>query len=250
MNRELENISVVLVETLQAGNIGSAARAMKNMGLGRLKLVRPAQPINDECRMMAAGALDIVEAARTYTSLDEALCGEHLVVGTTSHRDRKQRQPLRSPRQIAPLIRRQAQAHRVALLFGPERGGLDDRTLSRCRYLVRIPTSFEHSVLNVAQSVMVLAYEIFSAPIEGSASPQRLATDQQREQMFRHMEKALTRIGFFAADNQEHLMKSIRNLFVPELTRRDVRIVRGMMSQLEWYAQEGHRILKTKTGRL
>ena len=247
---ELQNISVVLLETIQAGNIGSAARAMKNMGLGRLKLVRPAQPINDECRRMAAGALDVVESAKTYPSLDEALFDEHLVVGTTSHRDRSQRQPLKSPRQLAPLIRRQAQSHRVALLFGPERGGLDDRTLSRCRYLVRIPTGSGHPVLNVAQSVMVLAYEVFTAKTEGAASPQGLATDSQRERMFEHLEKALTQIGFFAAGNQEHLMKSIRNLLIPELTQRDVSIVRGIMSQLEWYAEEGHRILRTKAKRL
>lgn len=243
MIEELENITVVLVETLQAGNIGSAARAIKNMGLGRLKLVRPAQPINQECRMMAAGALDVVEAAQIFPSLDEALADEQLVVGTTSHRERKPRQPLKSPRRLAPMIRGQAQSHRVALLFGSERGGLDDQTLSRCRYLVSIPASQQHPVLNVAQSVMILAYEIFSAQPEGPAPRQGLATDRQREQMFRHVEKALTRIGFFAADNQDHLMKSIRNLFVPDLTRRDIRIVRGMMSQIEWYAREGHRIL-------
>lgn len=243
MLEELDNISVVLVETLQAGNIGSTARAMKNMGLRRLKLVRPAQPLNPQCRMMAAGALDVVEAAQTFSSLDEALADEHLVVGTTSHRERKPRQPLKSPRQLAPSIRKQAQSHRVALVFGSERGGLDDQTLSRCRYLASIPASPDHPVLNVAQSVMVLAYEIFTAQPEDSVSRPGLATDRQREQMFQHVEKALTQIGFFAADNQEHLMKSIRNLLIPDLSRRDIRIVRGIMSQIEWYAKEGHRTL-------
>lgn len=239
----LENISVVLVETRQPGNIGSAARAMKNMGLTRLKLVKPAQPINDECRNMAAGAFEIVQGARTYSDLDEALSQENLVIGTSSERDRRRRQPVHSPREIAPLLRRAALTQRVALLFGPERSGLRDADLARCQHLVSIPASDAHPVLNLAQAVMVLAYEIHLAhlpeSIEALSETDQPATQEEREGMLEHVEAVLDRIGFFSSGNEAHMMKSIRRILSAPLSCRDVRIVRGIMSRIEWVAAQG-----------
>lgn len=186
---------------------------------------------------MAVGAIDIVEAAPVFDTLDEALTGSHIVVGTTSGRERRQRQKVYTARELAPRIRHYALEHRVALVFGPERSGLDDQSLARCGYLVSIPADPAQQVLNLAQSVMVLAYEIFCARPAPVATPEGLVDASTREEMFAHVERALSRIGFFQSDNRAHMMKSIRRLLGrTDLNRRDVRIIRGIMSQIEWFA--------------
>ncbi len=214
---------------------------MKNMGLSRLKLVQPPK-LDDECFKMAVGARDVVEESITYTSLNLALADEQVIVGTTSTRGRAQHQIPQSPREAAPLLRSKAQKNRVALVFGPERSGLDDDTLSRCQHLVTIPTSSESPVLNLAQSVMVLAYEILIAGEPKASAPASIVTDESRAQMFHHVETTLETIGFFQGENRAHMMKAIRRLFgKSDLTRRDIRIVRGIMSQIEWYVAQARR---------
>lgn len=241
-NDDLNNVSIVLVGTLRGGNVGSAARAMKNMGLRRLKLISPQCVLGRECRMMAAGALEIVEGAQIFDTLDEGLRDEQLVWGTTSQRDRRLEGPPVTPRRAAAHIRRAARQNRVAVLFGPERAGLDDATLSRCRNLISVPAHAAHPVLNVAQSVMLVAYEIFAAkaPPPSAARGEPLCTDEERQGMFHHLESCLNDIGFFASQNQPHMMKALRRLFgKSDLTRRDVRIVRGILSQVEWAVEQG-----------
>lgn len=241
-NPDLDNISFVLVETASGGNIGAAARAMKNMGLERLKLVNPQGYMNDECRMFAGRALSVVEASRVYSSLDEALAGENLVIGTTSARGRKE-QHVHTPRQVAPLIREHARSERVGLIFGPERIGLTDAQLARCQYQVSIPASPNYPVLNLAQAVMVLSYEIFNSEAPGPKKVQKLATDEKRERMFQQMEEVLIEIGFLSSDNPHPIMRSIRRfLGRADLTSRDVRILRGIMSQMEWYLRRGREL--------
>ncbi|MDA2926349.1 RNA methyltransferase [Acidobacteria bacterium AH-259-G07] len=239
----LSNISVVLVETHRGGNIGAAARAMKNMGLARLKLVCPREHITEECRMMAGKAIDLVTEARVYSSLDEAVAEENMVIGTTSGRERKRKQRVHTPREIAPLVSKYAKSQRVALVFGPERRGLTDAQLARCQYLLSVPANPDYPVLNLAQTVMVLAYEIFNV---ADAQPKRsfkLASDETRERMFRQMERVLIDIGFLSSQNPGHIMRSIRRfLGRAHLTPRDVRIVRGIMSQMEWYVEKGHKL--------
>jgi tRNA/rRNA methyltransferase len=238
-----ENISVVLVGTRKGGNIGAVARAMKNMGLERLKLVGPRELITEECQMMAGKAIHLVNSADVYSSLDDAVTRDQLIVGTTSLRKREKSQRIYTPREIAPLIRENAVTQRVALVFGPERRGLSDNQLARCQYLVSIPSNPEHSVLNLAQAVLVLTYEIFiNTQVEGEGALD-LASDQEREQMFRSMEEVLVKIGFLSSQNPEHIMRSIRRfLGRADLTPRDVKILRGIMSQVQWYEEEGHKL--------
>ncbi|HSR69745.1 MAG TPA: RNA methyltransferase [Acidobacteriota bacterium] len=235
-------ISVILVETRQSGNIGSAARAMKNMGLTRLKLVAPRQGVTDECLHMAAGAQEIVERALIFETLEEALADEQLLVGTTSHRARVARRPLHTPRDLAPRLLAEARQQRVALLFGPERSGLDQETLARCQFLLTIPTADLHPVLNVAQAVMVTAYELHCAQAADLEEDVTLASYEEREAMFQHLSQTLARIGFFQSDNQAHMMKALRRLLGHSLTPRDIRIVRAICSQMEWFAESGNRL--------
>ena len=238
-----KNISVVLVGTRKGGNIGAVARAMKNMGLERLKLVAPRERITEECRMMAGKAIDLVDSAEDYSSLDDAVARDHLIVGTTSLRKRERNQSIYTPREIAPLIREQAGSQRVALVFGPERRGLSDNQLARCQYLVSVPSNPDYSVLNLAQAVMVLAYEIFISTQGAEGEALELASDQEREQMFRRVEEVLVQIGFLSSQNPEHIMRSIRRfLGRADLTPRDVKILCGIMSQMQWYAKEGHKL--------
>ncbi len=243
----LSNISVVLVETQQAGNIGSAARAMKNMGLSRLKLVQPASLLNLECRKMAAGAIKLVSQAELYSTFEEAVAQDNLVVGTTSSRKRKVRQRLYTPRQVAPLVYTYAESNQVAIVFGPENRGLTDAQLAQCQHLVSVPAHSQQPVLNVAQTVMILGYEISTVKDVTTRERFQLASHSQREQMFRHMEQVLSDIGFLSSQNPAHIMRAIKSLLgQADLAPRDVQIIRGILSQMDWYIQKGYRLSPEK----
>ena len=236
-------LSIVLVRTRSPGNIGSAARAMVNMGLGRLKLVRPVAEWKGEAVKMASGALDKMDPIQVHASFDESVAGAQVLVGTTSGRERRAHQPVYTPRRIAPLLKRHARTQEVALLFGPENRGLTDLQLSRCRYLVTVPSNDAFPVLNLAQAVMVLAYEISTCGEADREVQPDLVTHDHRERMFRHVERVLIRIGFLSSSNPEHIMKAIRRfLGRADLSARDVRILRGIFSQMEWYVRRGDRL--------
>lgn len=242
--RNLDNFSVVLVDTVQPGNIGSAARALGNMGLRRLKLVNPRQVLSSECLKMAGSAAEIVTGAQTYTSLQEAVARDNVVVGTTSSRDRLAKRRFHTPAEIAPVLLEYGPSHRIALAFGSEKRGLRDSELALCHFLVTIPADPEYPVLNLAQSVMILCYEIFSrvTPTEPDY-PVELAPNQQREEMFDHLKQTLLRIGFLSESNPDHIINSIRRfLGRADLTSRDIQIIRGVLAQMEWFAREGHRL--------
>ena len=243
MSEFLDHITIVLVATRSAGNIGSTARVMQNMGLSRLKLVKPREHLTSEAFKMASRAVDLVEQAEVYETLGEAVGEEQILVGTTSARERRTHQRVYTPKQIAPIIREYAKAQRVALIFGPENRGLTDEQLARCQYLAVVPSHGESPVLNVAQTVLLMVYEVYTLdPVERTSQPVLVSQDQ-REEMFQHMEQVLIQIGFLSSSSPEPIMKSIRRfLGKAELTARDVQIVRGIMSQMEWYSQQGRKL--------
>ncbi len=209
------------------------------MGLQRLKLVSPMESINEQCRRMAGKAFELVHSAHIYSSLDEALTEENVVVGTTSAREREAKQRIHTPREIAALLRKYGESQRVALVFGSERSGLTDPQLARCQYLVSIPSNLDHPVLNLSQAVLVLAYEILTAGSTSSNGNLQVASDVEREQMFSDMQKVLLDIGFLNPHNPSHIMHSIRRfLGRADLTPRDVQILRGIMTQMKWYVSQ------------
>lgn len=238
----LNNISVILVDTIQAGNIGSAARALKNMGLSQLKLVN-APPLNEECRRMAGRAFDLVEGAAHFSRLDDAVAGVAVLAATTSSRDRRVGRVPATPRQAAPVLLGHAQTERVAIVFGSERSGLNEDQLARCQILITIPANPEYPVLNLAQSVLLVAYELGSPlqqPVE-PASPS--ASQTARQEMFAQIRQTLIEIGFLSSSNPEPVLHSIQSILdQPGLTARDVRIIRGVMSQMQWYVQDGWKL--------
>jgi tRNA/rRNA methyltransferase len=236
-----ENIAVVLVRPQFAGNIGSVCRAMKNMGLSKLILVSPAQdPLAPEAKMMATSAKDVLQGAKVFPTLAEALSGSRWIAATSARKGRN-RGPFISPREICPEIIAQARSVPVALLFGPEDKGLTNEELAPCHALISIPTHPGLSSLNLAQSVMIVAYELFLAGLASQPSPSGtaapLAEFQKAEGMYAHLEELLLRIGFLDPENPKRIIHTFRRIFGRAgLSDRDVAILRGVFRQLEWYA--------------
>jgi len=236
---KLENIAVILVEPQIPENIGSVARAMNNMGVGRLLLVNPGHCDLSRIVKMATGtSIDIVEQMEVYDDLMSAIGPYHYVVGTTA-RIGAQRPAITTPRRLAQELISISQDNLVALLFGPEDRGLTNDHLRYCHTIATIPTS-GFSSLNLAQAVMILCYEILMT----SHSPEsenlpRLANKFELEGMFEHLKDVLMKIGFINPQNPEHWMLNIRRFLsrLP-LRAREVRVIRGICRQIDWYA--GH----------
>ena len=237
-------VRMVLVGTQHPGNIGSAARAMKTMGLSRLVLVAPERFPHAEADALAAGAGDVLETARVLDDPAEAVADCTLVLGCTA-RDRRIALPVLSPREAAA---RAAEAARgggeVALLFGRERTGLDNAELQLCHAAVHIPANPGYSSLNLAAAVQVLAYELRLALLaarpadaagEEGAPP---ATHAQLEGLFAQLADTLDAIDFHKGRAPESAMRKLRRLFLRTgLNEREVRLLRGVLADAQRMAR-------------
>lgn len=230
----LKNIKIVLIETTHPGNIGAAARAMKNMCLTQLCLVAPRTYPSAEATARAAGADSILEQCQVYGSLDEALQGCRLVVGASA-RLRTVEWPQLLPRACAERVWTESAQGEVAILFGRESSGLRNSELDRCHYLVHIPANPEYSSLNIAQALQVIAYEVYvqslSNPAEDGVEPPEVATMDLLEGFFQHLQQAMQDTGFSNPQQSERLQRRLRRLFLrarpdPE----EVNILRGILS--------------------
>lgn len=247
----LDHIGVILVEPQIPENIGAVARAMNNMGVRRLILVNPERcDLTRILRMATGTSIDIVEEMEVFENLNEALASFHYVVGTTA-RIGSQRPSLTNPRDLAQALIPIAQENHVAILFGPEDRGLSNEQLRPCHTIATIPTA-QFASLNLAQAVMIFCYDIFLA----SRLPQeealpRLANKFELEGMYEHLKGVLTRIGFINPQNPEHWMLNIRRFLsrIP-LRARDVRIIRGICRQMDWYASQIEKADPKKKGGL
>ena len=176
MSGEMENLRVVLVATRNPLNIGAAARAMSNFGALRLRVVAPYEKAWREAKS-AVGAGGVLKEAEEFASVREAVADCTLVVGTTAVGNRELQHPLRGLGEAGPLMRKGLKKGRVALLFGSEKWGLSNESLSYCHWLLRIPTREEHRSMNLGQSVAVCLYEVIrgvkKAPVAGKAEPAR-----------------------------------------------------------------------------
>ncbi len=245
----LRNIRIVLHRPRGAANVGAAARAIANMGLGPLVVVRR-QPLREAwLRAMAAHAGAVVDDMRRLPSLAAAVADCALVVGTTC-RGGPNRQGTLSPRDAAPAILARARQQPVALVFGPEDHGLSNTDLGLCQRLITIPTSPAYTSLNLAQAVMICAYELFIAAAGAAAAPplaSPLATMERVQQTYTHLRRALLAIGFLHPDNPEHIMSALRRLFGRTgLEEREVRILLGLARQIEWFGSGGWRTMHRK----
>ena len=223
---------VVLVRPRFAGNIGASARAVKSMGFTRLAVVSPRVRVDDpRAQEMAADAVDVLAAVRTYRSTIDAVADSHLVVGTTRRHGKLRSEPLH-PRSLAQFLCAKVATHSVAILFGPEDTGLTNKDISLCHSLVTIPTGDGSRSLNVSHAVSIICYELSLAFAE--MTKEHLATANQLEALFEQMERTLLDVGFLQKENPLRMMLPLRRLlYRAGLDQREIRILRGIMRQLD-----------------
>ena len=232
-------VRFLLVEPQHPGNIGSAARALKNLGFNRLEVVRPqCDPRAEEARRRAVDAVELIDGIAIHPDLDRGLAGARTVVGT-SRRLGKHRKPHFRLDEVAAELAGAAASGELALLFGREAHGLSDAELDRCTHLVYFDASEEYPSFNLAHAVLLTAHELRRAmrePLpEGAAEPP--ADHQAREAMLRHLEATLLRIGFLHEHTREKMMRRIRRMFARAgLTESEVHILRGIARQTDWAA--------------
>jgi TrmH family RNA methyltransferase len=227
-------VRIVLIDPSHPGNIGSVARAMKNMALSDLILVRPRSFPHAEANALAAGADDILASARIVGSVAEAIGDCAFIAGTTS-RPRSYYWEFTTPRDVAGRIVALPEENRAALLFGSERYGLATEDLNHCNVLVRIPANPEYCSLNLAMSVQLAAYEIFMARAQPDSHTQlemALAPSADVEHFYAHLLEVLNEIDF--DDRTGHLMERLRRLFNrAQLDRNELNILRGILSAVQ-----------------
>jgi len=234
----LHSISIILVRPKFHENIGSVARAMKNMGLSRLIVVDGCSPLHMNAYRLASGAEDILERAEEFPTLSGATSGMGCVVGTTS-RSGKGRSPLLTPKELLKKLLPLSWKNSIGLVFGSEREGLTNEELSLCHLYVRIPSSESFPSLNLAQAVMVLCYELFQSLMKIQKDPIRLVKVEHLESMFEHMERTLLSIGFLDPKNPKRIMRVLRRLLGrSEMEEREVQILQGIWSKIDWHLKK------------
>jgi tRNA/rRNA methyltransferase len=233
----LENIAIVLCRPRFPENIGAAARAMCNMGLGDLLVVEPENcDLTRVLKMATHAAAEVVERMDITAALADALAPFQFVIGTTA-RLGKQRQVIESPALLADMLVPVSQENRIAIVFGSEDRGLTNADLRLCHWLVNIPTA-EFASLNLAQAVMIVCYELFGACRQKRAEHvPRLASRHELDGMYEEVKEILLRISFIQPDNPDYWMNRIRHFFTRmQLRAREVSIIRGICRQIRWYS--------------
>lgn len=245
----LKNVRVVLVNTSHPGNIGGAARAMKNMGLSELVLVGPERFPDPDAVSRASGADDVLANARIVATLEDAIADCALVLGTSA-RDRRIPWPVLDPREAADKVLDQLEQlpdAQIALVFGREDSGLTTDELQRCQYHVHIPSMPDFSSLNLAAAVQVLAYELRMQGLQREGAPTKMhkvettavfneipATAGELEQFYQHLEQVLVEIGFHDPQKPRQLMPRLRRLYGRvHLNRMEMNILRGILTETQ-----------------
>ena len=232
----LDNIRIVLVNTSHTGNIGSAARAMKTMGLSQLWLVDPVNAPDGKASAMSAGASDILANAKTVESLSEAIADCGLVVGTSA-RSRTLSWPMLDPTACAGKLVQEVSKYPVALVFGRENSGLTNEELQQCHFHVNIDANPDYSSLNLAAAVQVLSYEVRKAwkSIEQHTdSENEYPLVEDLERFYGHLENTLQQTSFIVPKHPGMVMTKLRRLFNrarPET--QELNILRGILTAVD-----------------
>ncbi|MDY6987928.1 MAG: RNA methyltransferase [Thermodesulfobacteriota bacterium] len=232
----LENIAIVLHRPRYPENIGASARAARNMGISRLIVVDPRDcDLTRVLKMATHFAADLVEEMDLFEDLETALGPFQYVVGTTARLGGKRATTLH-PETMAEKLIPISQKNRIALVFGPENTGLTNAELRLCHAVVTIPTA-EFASLNLAQAVMVVCYEVFLASRPGGqAFTPRWATSQELEAMYGQLKETLVNIDFINRENPDYWMQYVRRFLGRcGMRAREVKMIRGICRQIEWY---------------
>ncbi len=232
----LDQLCVVLCAPSHPGNIGAAARAMKTMGISDLRLVNPYAFPSEIATARASGAGDVLDAARVFSSLAEALADAHFVVGTSA-RHREFVGEVLPVREAIAVAVPHAQAGKVALVFGTEMSGMTNDEVMRCQVLAYVPTNPIYSSLNLGAAVQVACYEwrvAAQTPANYAAPEFQLATQKEIEGFFVHWEKTLIDLTFFNPEVPKRLFARLRRLFArTRLEREEVDIFRGFLRSVD-----------------
>jgi TrmH family RNA methyltransferase len=229
-----DNISFILVEPKEPGNIGASARAMKNMGFQHLELVKPRSFMTEETKKMACNAFDILAKAKTYSNLNEALETKTLVVGTTRRLGRTRGLILPLEEGIKKVIA-SAKKNRVALLFGREDKGLSNREVEECGFLITIPSDPSSPSLNLAQSVLLVAYELGRKTYRGQFP--MAVTRAELEILHHHIHDTLRLLEYIPRGNRDleaRIMRNLKHLIARAgLTDWELNMLHGICGQIE-----------------
>ncbi|HPX89415.1 MAG TPA: RNA methyltransferase [Methylophilaceae bacterium] len=228
------NIRVVLCQTSHPGNIGSTARAMKTMGLTRLYLVQPKYFPDGQAVSLAVNAADVLDSAVVTDTLDEAIADCQFVIGV-SGKERSLSQQVMTVREAAKEVQHIAQTQQVALVFGTEMSGLTNAEADRCQVLATIPANPDYTSLNLAQAVQVMCYEVRMAVTEGQLhydeKPAELASQEDLERFYAHMQEVLTQIGYINPRAPKKLFERIRRIYSrARLEKEEVNLLRGILT--------------------
>ncbi|WP_372882194.1 tRNA (cytosine(32)/uridine(32)-2'-O)-methyltransferase TrmJ [Psychromonas sp.] len=232
----LENVRIILIGTSHPGNIGSAARAMKTMGLTNLVLVQPECEIDGKSVALSAGATDVLQNHKVCNSLDEAIADCGLVIGASA-RPRTLDWPMLDPREMGEKAVVEGQKYPVALVFGRENSGLTNDELQKCHFHVFIPANPDYSSLNLAMAVQTLSYEVRMAFLAAKAYPeqeQEYPLTEEIEGLFNHLEQTLTDTRFIVPAHPGLVMNKLRRFFNrarPEV--KEIRMWRGILSSIQ-----------------
>lgn len=236
--QRLASIRFVLVRPTHDGNVGAAARALKNMGLAELVLVAPRPSDQAEAVRMAHNAEDVLAAARTVRTLAAALADCRWSVGTT-RRTGERRPASYTPHDFGAAVQASPARRPLAVVFGPERDGLSGSEIDQCQDVLHIPAVRAHPSLNLAQAVVIVAYELYQAaldsPAELTAAREPEATAAEIEAQFEHLRHVMLAIGYARPETVEHALRGIRHLLARGRPRPDeIAALRGLWRQTLW----------------
>ncbi len=233
----LNSVKVVLVGTTHPGNIGASARAMKNMGIVNLALVKPKDFPSNEAIYRSKAAKDVLESAQIYENLEDAVSDCELVIGTSA-RGRKVPWPVLDPKDAADRVAVHSENNKVAIVFGREDRGLTNQELGLCNLHVHIPADPEYSSLNLSQAVQILVYEIRVSILKDQECEEYwdvdLATNEQTERLIDHMDELMKEVEFYDVQNPRKLLLRVRRFF--KRSRIDVmeaNIFRGLFAAIQ-----------------
>ena len=226
----LNNIKIVLIQTFHPGNIGAAARAMKNMGLSNLVLVNPVDFPSEEATSRAGQATDILENATVVSSLDEAISDCQLVIGTSA-RDRSITLPSVTSDQVGIELVRESKQAKVAVIFGRERMGLHNEDIQKCHKQLNIDAADIYPVLNISQAIQIVCYEVFKASkVEFNQTEEEYPQNKELELFYQHLEESLTQSGFIKPSHPGQALSHLRALYRrARPTSKELQILRGAL---------------------
>lgn len=231
----LDNIRIIMINTFHPGNIGAAARALKNMGLSQLWLVDPREFPHEEAESRAAGAKDLLEQAVVVSTVEEAIADCQLVIGTSA-RHRTFDQPLMDAEEAATMMVDEAHTGQIAILFGRETMGLTNEEMMLCNRHLYIDANEDYPVLNIAQAIQLVTYELRRASRANKPQTQQSPYPRQSEigLFYEHLDKVLRRTGFIIPQHEGRVMDKLRRYFNrtrPE--KAELGMLRGILTSVE-----------------